>query len=56
MSSKQETGQDVHIYYEDLGQGKPVVFIHGWPLNSKMWEYQVTELIKHCLLYTSRCV
>ena len=57
MSSKQETGQDVHIYYEDLGQGKPVVFIHGWPLNSKMWEYQVTELIKHgyrCIIYDRR--
>lgn len=57
MSSKQETGQDVHIYYEDLGQGKPVVFIHGWPLNSKMWEYQVTALIKHgyrCIIYDRR--
>lgn len=57
MSSKQETGQDVHIYYEDLGQGKPVVFIHGWPLNSKMWEYQVTALIQHgyrCIIYDRR--
>ena len=57
ITSKQENGQDVQIYYEDLGQGKPVVFIHGWPLNSKMWEYQVTELTNHgyrCIIYDRR--
>jgi peroxiredoxin len=21
-----------NLFYEDLGTGKPVVFIHGWPL------------------------
>lgn len=29
------------------GDGKPVVFIHGWPVNHKMFEYQFTELPKH---------
>ncbi len=30
------------IYYKDWGTGRPIVFIHGWPLNSDMWEYQMT--------------
>ena len=28
------------LYYEDWGQGAPVVLIHGWPLDHRMWEYQ----------------
>lgn len=38
--------EEVHIYYQDIGRGKPVVLIHGWPLNSDMWEYQFNELPK----------
>ena len=30
----------VELYYEDWGQGRPVVLIHGWPLDHQMWEYQ----------------
>jgi pimeloyl-ACP methyl ester carboxylesterase len=32
------------LFYNDWGQGKPVVLIHGWPLNSAMWEYQAPVL------------
>ncbi|HVE77727.1 MAG TPA: alpha/beta hydrolase [Gemmatimonadaceae bacterium] len=32
------------IYYEDLGDGQPVVLIHGWPLSHRMWESQVNAL------------
>jgi pimeloyl-ACP methyl ester carboxylesterase len=35
----------VKIFYEDWGQGKPVVLIHGWPLNHQMWEYQINDLV-----------
>jgi pimeloyl-ACP methyl ester carboxylesterase len=28
------------LFYNDWGQGRPVVLIHGWPLDSDMWEYQ----------------
>lgn len=41
--------EEVHIYYEEIGWGKPVVLIHGWPLNLQMWEYQFNELPKHNL-------
>jgi non-heme chloroperoxidase len=35
----------VTLYVEDLGKGDPVVFIHGWPLNNEMFEYQKNQLI-----------
>lgn len=51
------TGKEIKLYYEDLGVGQPVVFIHGWPLCLDMWEYQVTNLVKQgvrCISYDRR--
>ena len=31
------------IYYEDVGEGRPVVLVHGWSANHVFWEPQVTE-------------
>jgi len=48
LSNRIETTNGVKINVEDLGgTGKPVVFIHGWPVIHKMFEYQFTELPKH---------
>lgn len=47
----------IHIFYQEYGTGKPVIFIHGWPLNHEMWEYQLNELPKHnlrCIAYDRR--
>ena len=35
-----ETNDKTSLFYNDWGSGKPVVLIHGWPLDSDMWEYQ----------------
>jgi pimeloyl-ACP methyl ester carboxylesterase len=32
------------LYYQDWGSGKPVVLVHGWPLNADMWEYTAVAL------------
>jgi non-heme chloroperoxidase len=40
-----ENTSDITIYYEDLGEGRPVVLIHGWPLSSASWERQTAVLL-----------
>lgn len=40
-----KVGDDVSLYVEDTADGgKPVVFIHGWPLSQQMFEYQFMQL------------
>lgn len=41
-----EKGENICLAYEDYGEGKPIVLIHGWPLSHKMWEYQVPALVQ----------
>jgi non-heme chloroperoxidase len=41
----EENGSPVNIYYEDRGSGKPVVLIHGWPLDGGSWEKQSFALL-----------
>ncbi|MEV0474355.1 alpha/beta fold hydrolase [Streptomyces prunicolor] len=43
--AKQNT-TDVDLYYEDHGEGSPVVLIHGYPLDGKSWELQIPALLK----------
>jgi non-heme chloroperoxidase len=38
------TRDGVEIYYKDWGKGQPIVFSHGWPLNSDSWESQMIHL------------
>jgi pimeloyl-ACP methyl ester carboxylesterase len=37
-------GRDVNLFYQDWGQGDPVVLIHGWPADHQMWEHQSHSL------------
>jgi pimeloyl-[acyl-carrier protein] methyl ester esterase len=31
----------VKLYYERVGNGKPLLFLHGWTMSSRVWNYQV---------------
>jgi non-heme chloroperoxidase len=41
-----EVEKNVKLHVTDLGEGKPVVLIHGWPLSDAMYEYQYADLIQ----------
>jgi non-heme chloroperoxidase len=41
-----ENSNAINLYYEDLGQGTPIVLIHGYPLNGQSFEKQVPALLK----------
>src|SRR2546428_711923 len=41
---KENTG-NIDLYYEDHGTGRPIVLIHGYPLNGASWEKQVSALL-----------
>lgn len=53
------TGDGTRLFYKDWFAGSagatprdapgPIVFIHGWPLNADMWEYQMTPLARQGL-------
>ncbi|MEW2382819.1 alpha/beta hydrolase [Micromonospora sp. NPDC047707] len=40
-----ENSTTIDLYYEDHGQGQPVVLIHGYPLDGHSWEKQSSALL-----------
>lgn len=53
------TRDGVELYYKDWGprNGQPIVFSHGWPLNSDSWESQMLFLADHgyrCIAHDRR--
>ncbi|NBA85983.1 alpha/beta fold hydrolase [Emticicia sp. CRIBPO] len=41
-----EVEKNVKLHVTDLGEGQPVVLIHGWPLSDAMYEYQYQYLVR----------
>ncbi|MEG9552491.1 alpha/beta fold hydrolase [Streptomyces griseus] len=41
-----ENSTPIELYYEDQGTGRPVVLIHGYPLNGHSWERQTRDLLE----------
>jgi non-heme chloroperoxidase len=35
------TADGTELFYKDWGSGQPIVFSHGWPLNSDAWDDQL---------------
>lgn len=51
------TKDGTHIYYKNWGNGQPVVFCHGWPLNADAWESQMVYLASNgyrCIAHDRR--
>lgn len=36
------------LYYEEVGEGEPVIFVHGHSLDHRMWDGQFAEFAKNC--------
>lgn len=41
-----ENSNTVNLYYEDYGNGKPIILIHGWPLSHRMWDNNIETLVE----------
>ncbi|RPE05357.1 alpha/beta hydrolase [Chitinophaga lutea] len=39
-----EVEKNVRLHVTDLGEGRPIVLVHGWPLSDAMYEYQYQYL------------
>lgn len=40
-----ENSATIDLHYQDHGTGKPVILLHGWPLNERSWENQEAVLL-----------
>ena len=52
-----ENGADIKIHYNDHGAGRPIVLIHGFPLDGNSWERQERVLLAagyRCISYDRR--
>lgn len=49
--------QNIDLFFEDYGNGQPVILIHGWPLSHKAWEQQIWAIAEagyRCIAYDRR--
>ena len=46
------TPDGARLYYEDQGEGTPLILVHGWTCSSKIWQYNIPELVKHFRVVT----
>jgi non-heme chloroperoxidase len=52
-----ENGADIEIHYRGHGSGRPIVLIHGYPLDGNSWERQERALLGagfRCISYDRR--
>ncbi len=42
-----EVESNIRLHITDVGDGRPIVLIHGWPLSDEMYEYQYNALIEN---------
>lgn len=47
MNSKKVAVGDLHLNVVEQGSGRPLLLVHGFPLDHSMWNGQITELAKN---------
>lgn len=47
-----ETDDGAHIYVEQAGRGKPVLFVHGWTMSGRFWRRQFEGLVNDVQVIT----
>ena len=50
-----EVEKGVNYYYEDRGEGQPIVFVHGWGMSGMVWERQAVDLSDRYRIITLDC-
>lgn len=53
----EENRNPIELYYEDQGEGRPIILIHGFPFNTGAWEREREVLIRagyRTILYDRR--
>jgi non-heme chloroperoxidase len=53
----EENGQDIRLHFNDHGSGRPILLIHGYPLDGNSWERQERVLLAEgyrCISYDRR--
>ena len=53
-----KTDDNVKLYYEEAGEGTPIIFVHEFAGDYRSWEPQMRHFSRRyraitCLLYTS---
>lgn len=44
--------ENIHLYYEMSGSGEPLVLLHGFSLDRRMWRYQVESFAEKYMVIT----
>jgi hypothetical protein len=47
-----ETEDGAKIYYEDHGEGQPILLVHGWLCSPRFWQKNVPELATKFRVFT----
>lgn len=47
-----KTSDDAFLYYQDMGEGNPIILLHGWSCSSEFWRKNVNELSKKFRIIT----
>lgn len=40
------TADGTQLFYTDWGQGRPIILLHGWLMNSSSWDYHAMRLVE----------